>query len=173
MPTHKLIFAGPKGAGKTTAIYAISDIPPLVAKPAQAKHQLVDTSRDFGVLNLMGNEKVQLHEIAISEQKLVLPEDWLIDGIGLILLLDNSRNEPIKDMWLYLKAFQEFIAGTQVAIGITNMDKSISPGIADYHAQLQKSNFNPPIFSVDARVKNDVSMLVQSLLYSLNPGLAD
>ena len=30
-----------------------------------------------------------------------------------------------------------------------------------------------PVFAVDARVKNDVSLLVQALLYSLDPGLEE
>ena len=173
MPTHKLIFAGPAGSGKTTAIHSLSDSPPVVAKPALAKNQLVDTSRDFGILNLIGDEKLQLHEIAVLEPSITSPENWPMDGIGLILLLDNTQGNPFKDMWFYLEAFKNFIAETHVAIGITNMDRSIFPSIAEYHAQLKFISLNPPVFAVDARVKNDVSLLVQALLYSLNPGLAD
>lgn len=173
MPTHKLIFAGPTGAGKTTAIHAICDSPPLAAKPAPVKNQLVDSSRDFGILKLMGKEKVELHEIAMPGKHISLPESWLIDGIGLIILLDNTRDNPFKDMWFYLDAFKDFIAETQVAIGITNMDRSLFPSIAEYHAQLKLIGLNPPVFTVDARIRDDVSILVQALLYSLNPWLPD
>ena len=51
------------------------------------------------------------------------------------------------------------------------MDLSNKPTINDYHIQLQGMGIKPPVFSVDARVKNDVSLLVQSLLYSLDPGI--
>lgn len=53
------------------------------------------------------------------------------------------------------------------------MDLSSKPTIADYHTQLQASGLKLPIFAVDARVRSDVSLLVQSLLYSLDPGLAE
>jgi len=53
------------------------------------------------------------------------------------------------------------------------MDLSDKPAINDYHVQLQGMGLNPPVFSVDARVKNDVSILVQSLLYSLDPELEE
>jgi signal recognition particle receptor subunit beta len=87
--------------------------------------------------------------------------------------LDNTRADPFKDMKFFLDSFGDFISKTSVAIGVTQMDLSGKPTIADYHKQLQASGLKPPVFAVDARVKNDVSLLVQSLLYSLDPGLAD
>jgi len=92
-------------------------------------------------------------------------------GIGLILLLDNTRADPFQDMKFFLDSFEKFIADTNVAIGVTQMDLSNKPTINDYHIQLQGMGIKPPVFSVDARVKNDVSLLVQSLLYSLDPGI--
>ena len=51
------------------------------------------------------------------------------------------------------------------------MDVSASPTIDDYHQHLQATGLKIPIFSVDAREKNDVSILVQALMFSLDPGL--
>jgi len=51
------------------------------------------------------------------------------------------------------------------------MDLSGKPTIEDYHIQLKGLGLKPPIFAVDAREKNDVSVLIQALLYSLDPGL--
>jgi hypothetical protein len=53
------------------------------------------------------------------------------------------------------------------------MDVSNKPTIEEYHIQLQGLNLKPAVFSVDARVRNDVSLLVQALLYSLDPGLEE
>jgi signal recognition particle receptor subunit beta len=94
-------------------------------------------------------------------------------GIGLILLLDNTRTDPFQDMKFFLESFKSFISDTNVAIGVTQMDLSDQPSIEDYHIQLQGLGINPPVFSVDARERNDVSLLVQSLLFSLDPGLED
>jgi len=91
----------------------------------------------------------------------------------LVLLLDNTRADPFKDMKFFLDSFGDFISKTSVAIGVTQMDLSSKPTIADYHVQLKDAGLTPPIFAVDARVRNDVSLLVQSLLYSLDPGLAE
>jgi signal recognition particle receptor subunit beta len=89
------------------------------------------------------------------------------------LLLDNTRADPFQDMRFFLDSFAKFIADTNVAIGVTQMDLSNKPTIEEYHIQLQGLGLKTPVFSVDARVKNDVSLLVQALLYSLDPGLED
>jgi hypothetical protein len=52
------------------------------------------------------------------------------------------------------------------------MDLNNRFSINDYHAHLKPFKINPPVFSVDAREKNDVSLLVQSLMYSIDPGLS-
>jgi len=73
----------------------------------------------------------------------------------------------------FLNSFDKFIAESSVAIGVTQMDVSATPSIEDYHVQLKVLGINPPVFAVDARVKDDVSVLLQSLLYSLDPGLEE
>jgi hypothetical protein len=72
-------------------------------------------------------------------------------------------------MKFFLDSFSQFISKTTVAIGVTQMDLSDKPTIADYQIKLKEIGLNRPVFAVDARVKNDISILVQSLLYSLDP----
>jgi hypothetical protein len=56
-------------------------------------------------------------------------------------------------------------------IGVTQMDLAGRPTLDDYHLQLESSGAKTPIFEVDARAKRDVALLVEALLYSLDPGL--
>lgn len=178
MTQYKIIFTGPVGAGKTTAIQSISDIPLIktdVSASDMTKSRKASTTvaMDYGVINLESGEKIHLYGSPGQERFNFMWDILINGGIGLILLLDNTRADPFKDMSFFLESFKSFIADTQVAIGVTQMDKSDRPTIADYHTQIQTHNLKPPIFTVDARVKNDVSLLVQSLLYSLDPGLAE
>ena len=94
-------------------------------------------------------------------------------GIGLILLLDNTRPNPFQDMNFFLDQFQDFIKQTQVAIGVTQMDRKPVPCIDDYHNHLSKQGLSIPIFDVDARKRYDVSLLIKALLFSLDPGLIE
>lgn len=177
MSQYKIIFTGPVGAGKTTAINAISDVPPVKTDAAASdmtKNRKASTTvaMDYGVMNLAGGEKIHLYGTPGQERFDFMWDILTNGGIGLILLLDNTRADPFQDMRFFLDAFGQFINDTSVAIGVTQMDLSSTPSIEDYHAQLQGVGLKPPVFAVDAREKNDVSLLVQALLYSLDPGLA-
>ena len=176
MSQYKIIFTGPVGAGKTTAINSISDSPPISTDAAASdmtknRKSSTTVAMDYGVMNLDGGEKVHLYGTPGQERFDFMWDILTTGGIGLILLLDNTRADPFQDMRFFLEAFDKFISSTAVAIGVTQMDLSNKPTIDDYHRQLQTMNLKPPVFAVDAREYNDVSLLVQALLYSLDPGL--
>jgi uncharacterized protein len=176
MSQYKIIFTGPVGAGKTTAINAISDIPPIKTDAAasdMAKNRKASTTvaMDYGLMYLQGEEKIHLYGTPGQERFDFMWDILTVGGIGLILLLDNTRADPFQDMRFFLDAFDKFINDTGVAIGVTQMDLCSKPAIGDYHKQLKAFNLKPPVFQVDARQKNDVSLLVQALMYSLDPGL--
>ena len=178
MSQYKIIFTGPVGAGKTTAINAISDMPPVKTDAVASdmtKNRKASTTvaMDYGVMNLAGGEKIHLYGTPGQERFDFMWDILVNGGIGLILLLDNTRADPFQDMKFFLDAFSKFISDTSLAIGVTQMDLSNRPTINDYHERLQAFGIKPPVFAVDAREKNDVSLLVQALLYSLDPGLAE
>ena len=176
MSQYKIIFTGPVGAGKTTAISSISDAPPVKTDAAASdmtknRKSSTTVAMDYGVMNLEGGEKVHLYGTPGQERFDFMWDILTTGGIGLVLLLDNTRADPFQDMRFFLTAFDKFITDTSVAIGVTQMDISSKPSIKDYHQQLQALGLKPPVFAVDAREHNDVSLLVQALLYSLDPGL--
>lgn len=176
MSQYKIIFTGPVGAGKTTAISSISDTPPVKTDAAASdmtknRKSSTTVAMDYGVMNLEGGEKVHLYGTPGQERFDFMWDILTQGGIGLILLLDNTRADPFQDMRFFLDAFSKFISDTAVAVGVTQMDLSNTPSISEYQKQLQLLGHNPPVFAVDAREHNDVSLLVQALLYTLDPGL--
>ncbi len=178
MSQYKIIFTGPVGAGKTTAIDSISDVPPIktdstATDMTKNRKKATTVAMDYGIMNLDDGEKIHLYGTPGQERFDFMWDILTVGGIGLILLLDNSRADPFQDMKFFLDSFSGFISETSVAIGVTQMDLSSKPSINDYHKKLQELNLKPAVFSVDARVKNDVSLLVQALLFSLDPGLED
>jgi len=171
---YKIIFTGPVGSGKTTAIAAISDIAPVqtdVAASDMTKTRKASTTvaLDYGLIIVEGGERIHLYGTPGQERFNFMWDILMTGGIGLILLLDNTRPDPFKDMRFFLNSFRSFIDKTGVAIGVTQMDLDNRFSIDDYSDQLKLLNLNPPVFSVDARVKQDVSLLVQSLMYSIDP----
>jgi signal recognition particle receptor subunit beta len=177
MSNHKIIFTGPVGAGKTTAIASISDVPPvctgeLATDMTKTRKSKTTVALDYGIMNLDGKERIHLYGTPGQERFDFMWDILTEGGIGLVLLLNNSRPDPFQDMLFFLDAFKNFIDDTHVVIGITRTDEKPRPTTADYHLQIKQSGHNIPIFEVDARKKRDVSLLVEALLYSLDPGVA-
>jgi hypothetical protein len=173
---HKIIFTGPVGAGKTTAISSISDIP-VVATEAKATDETAlrkantTVAMDYGVLNVGDGAKVHLYGTPGQERFSFMWDILTVGGIGLVLMIDNGREDPLADMEFYLNAFRKFIEKNQVVIGITRMDTKPRPGLYTFHTKLAEMNLNPPVFEVDARERGDVKTLLVALLAMLDPGL--
>ena len=178
MSNHKIIFTGPVGAGKTTAISSLSDIPlvctdELASDMTKNRKSSTTVAMDYGVMNLDGAERIHLYGTPGQERFDFMWDILTEGGIGLVLLINNSRPDPFQDMHFFLNAFNQFIGQTRVVVGVTRMDESIQPAINDYHQQLKHFNQKIPVFEADARDRRDVSLLVEALLYSLDPGLVN
>jgi signal recognition particle receptor subunit beta len=173
---HKIIFAGPVGAGKTTAIRSLSDIP-IVATDEDATDMTANrkpqttVAMDYGLIKLDNGERVHLYGTPGQERFDFMWEILTEGGLGLVLVLDNTRSNPFQDMTFYVNAFKSFIEETQLVIGVTRMDESRKPELKEYNQHLASLGMMVPIFEIDARRKRDVSLLVQALLFSINPGV--
>ncbi len=173
---HKIIFTGPVGSGKTTAISTLSDeqamtTDELASDMTKQRKQTTTVAMDYGVMNLGGNERIHLYGTPGQERFNFMWDILTEGGIGLILLLDNTRSNPFQDLQFFLKAFRAFITNNKVVIGVTFMDEQPVPSLEDYYQKLCEIKSSLPVFEVDSREKKDVAALVQVLLYSHDPWL--
>lgn len=175
MSQHKIIFSGPVGAGKTTAIATISDIPPVkTEKIATDETRQVKpnttVAMDYGVIHL-GDERVHLYGTP-GQERFDFMWDILSQGaIGLVLLISNVRPDPFADLRLFLDSFKPFANEMRMVIGLTQFDRHPTPSIEDYQHELLKIGLKVPVFEIDARSRPDVSLLIQALLLCVDPGL--
>ncbi len=173
MSQYKLIFTGPVGAGKTTAIKVLSDIEPVTTESkASDETRLRKThttvAMDYGRINLPGGEVIHLYGTQGQERFDFMWDILTEGGLGLVLMIDNARPDPLADCRFFLGAFRRFIERTSVVVGITRCDLKAQPATYAYAEVFKELGFKPaPIFEVDAREKNDVSLLVEALLCSL------
>lgn len=169
---YKLIFTGPVGAGKTKAIATLSDVP-IVATEAAASDMTsqrktsTTVAMDYGVMNLDADTRIHLYGTPGQQRFDFMWEILCAGGIGLVLLLDNSRTAPLQDLTFYTRAFRDFIARSQLVVGITHMDQKRQPSLDDYNRHLAELGLRAPIFEVDARQRADVALTVEALLHSL------
>jgi uncharacterized protein len=177
MTHYKIIFTGPVGSGKTTAISALSDTPVLntdeiASDMTRNRKPTTTVAMDFGVMKLDGDDQVLLYGTPGQERFDFMWEILVEGGLGLILLLDNSRDNALKDLDFYLAAFRAFIDKTELVIGVTRTEAHPRPSLGAYQTCLQQHGLSFPVFEVDARKRADVAMLVRALLYRIDPAVA-
>lgn len=168
----KLVFTGPTGAGKTTAITALSEIPPVKTEVRATDHvaAMKDTTTvamDYGQLTLEGGQVLQLFGTPGQERFAYMREILTRGGLGLIVLVDNASDDPISDMDHYLTDFAEFAAETTAVVGVVRSDLSPEPAIDAYYAYLAERGLEYPILYVDVRKREDVVLLIEVLLAGL------
>ena len=173
MSDIKFIFTGPPGAGKTSAIASISDAPPIITNATASKktdtNGVAAAGMDFAEITLQDDIVVHLYGIPGQERFRFIWEVIIRGGLGLIILIDNTRPSPLDDLDIYLDNFADFIDTTSAVIGITriNKDNKDSLQLNDYHKHLKKRNLELPFFPVDTRKPKDISLLLDSLMAML------
>ena len=173
METEKIIFTGPVGAGKTTAIGSISDTPPVGTdvRCTDESRQLKDTTTvamDYSYISLEDGSRVHLYGTPGQERFNFMWNILTQGGIGLVLLVNNDHPSPVEQMEFYLDAFKDFINQTGVVIGVTRSGIDDTASIDQYQNKLFERNQVFPVFEIDARDADDVKILVHALLAILD-----
>ena len=166
---YKIIFTGPMGAGKTTAITAISDIPP--AKTEELNHDThvhdkvsTTVALDYGQITLDDGNIVKLFGTP-GQERFSFMWEILCDGaMGVILLLDASRPKAMDELLTFTKAFKGFAPDLPFVVGIGCHDGSDVESLDPFNEALSALGIIAPVYSVDVRKKDDVLILVDTLV---------
>lgn len=171
MADHKILFTGTMGAGKTTAIGAISEIRPLNTDvhnhDASVAKDLTTVGLDYGEVTLENGEKVRLYGTPGQKRFDFM---WTIlskGALGVILLIDNSRPDPLADLDLYLDGFADLISRTACVVGVGRMEQSPQPDLDAFALRMQDKGFVSPVLATDVRDPAQVLQLVDLLLLQL------
>ena len=172
--THelKIVFTGPMGAGKTTAIAAISDFPPISTemynhdRESNAK-AATTVALDLGQIGLEDGTVVRLYGTPGQERFSFM---WEIIGrgaMGVILLLDGSSPDALADLRTYTSVFQRIAPDQPLIVGVGRTQPDDSEQLDACARVLATMNLLAPIFSIDVRKREDVLLLIETLLASL------
>ncbi len=169
MSELKFIFTGPPGVGKSTAIRAVSEIEPIdtdvlaTDELAEVKERTT-AAMDFGEFRLDDGTVIRLYGTP-GQERFNFMWDILADGaLGLIILVDNSSNDPFADLQTYMDGFADIIDKTGVVIGITRSEHENTPDMGRYYDYLMQRGKAFPLFPVDIRDKSDVTLLLDAVM---------
>jgi len=175
---HKILFAGPVGAGKTSSIAAVSDTS-VVHTDARASDEVLErkprttVAMDYGTLQIDPKLTIQLVGTPGQARFSFMWEILSHGAIGVVLLVDNARPDPLADMAFYLEAFSGLLEqrGAAAVVGITRCDVSPRPGIDAYREALERLDRRLPVFEIDARERDDVKVALLALAAELSPAI--
>jgi uncharacterized protein len=123
---HKILFTGVTGAGKTTAIGAVSEIPPLSTDvrntDANLSKAMTTVGLDYGELTLDNGEQLRLYGTPGQQRFDFMWKILSVGSLGLIILIDNSQPDPLADLDRYLKGFSQLIADTACVVAVGRLE---------------------------------------------------
>jgi signal recognition particle receptor subunit beta len=173
MAQLKFIFTGTPNVGKTTAIATISEFEPITTDVATTDDLATLKSEttaamDYGEVTLEEGIKLRLYGTPGQERFSFMWEILTEGALGLIILVDNSRADPLADLDIYLGNFADLIKSTGAVIGVTRSEQHPTPDLDQYYEHVtHKYGQLYPIFPVDIREKDDVLLLLDALMATL------
>lgn len=167
---YKIVFGGTMGAGKSAAIQALSDIPVITTEAVNTDtdaHQkfLTTVGIDYGEISLDDGTKIGLYGTPGQDRFDFMWSIVCKGAIGIVVLIDHSQADRLKDLEFYINAFEQY--GANIVIGITHLDLEHKQKLKIYRDWMQVHQKQFPLFAVDAREKDDVLLMIEMLIASL------
>lgn len=165
------------GVGKTTAIAAVCDRPPLLTEVGNSDRDAhgkatTTVAMDYGEVTIDGGDRLRLYGLPGQDRFDFVWRTITRGALGVVVLIDNSRPDPRADLHRYLAAFGEAIAATSGVIGITRTLTHPQPDVDAYVTLLASLGMSVPVFTVDPRERSDVLMLLDVLFHQIEANMA-
>lgn len=166
---YKLIFTGSMGAGKTTAIAAISEIAPIKTeventdRQAHSKEQTT-VAMDYGEVQLENGDRLRLYGTPGQERFRFMWDILQQGALGVIILVDNTQAEPIATMKHYVHSFRKLVNCDRAVVGVGRLDENPNPSLEAFSQALEQEGLDVPVFAVDIRKSDDVLLMLDVLM---------
>jgi signal recognition particle receptor subunit beta len=174
MAEHVILFTGPMGAGKTTAIQSLSEIEVVRTEANNSERHVVDKATttvalDYGEILVGAQEKVRLYGIPGQRRFNFM---WTIlkkRAKGMVLLVNSDAPDPVREMLFFVDEFRELYDKGGVVVGVTRSDVVQGPTLADYSDALERTNPGMviPVFTVDPRVREQMQNILLTLVINI------
>lgn len=159
----KVLFTGPSGAGKTTAIRSLSHVGAFADSQFGEDGEAPPPPFDYGEFWHNG---VPVRMYGAPERKR-FDFMWKVlsdEAMGLVVLLDHQRPDPASDALRYVQSFAALARRGACVVGIGRFDATRAPSLRAISDRLETAGYRVPVLEIDARRKADVLLLMQTLV---------
>lgn len=190
MAEHVILFAGPMGAGKTTAIEALSEVPVVRTEAANTDRATADKATttvalDYGEITVGETDKVRLYGIP-GQRRFDFMWQILKDRArGLVVLVNADAPDPVASLIEYVDEFRELYDRGGVVVGLTRADVASAAGGLSSAGALSSAAALPsaaslsdalqaaypdmlvPVFTVDPRRTEQMTTVLLTLVANI------
>lgn len=164
---HKILFTGSIGAGKTTAIAAVARQAMIGTEALNTDASIAKASTtvgfDYGEVVLPDGAVLRLYGTPGQARFAVMWQVLARGALGLVILVDNSRPDPLADLIVYLESFSQLVQSGATVIGIVRSDSHPEPSREAYYELLRSRQLTLPVLEVDVRNAEHVLMMLDVL----------
>lgn len=174
----KIVIAGAMGVGKTTAIAAVSEKPPVsteVRNNDTAAHDKAFTTvaMDYGELRSPDGNRLRLYGVPGQPRFSFMWPMIERGALGVMLLADDSREHAFEELRPFLKAFAQSIGAGRAVLGVGHLAAADPRALDRYVAELAVMGISIPVFTVDIRRRDDVLLLIDALFTQVEFAVED
>lgn len=171
MAEHKILFSGTTGAGKTTAIGKVSEIPPMSTDVRNTdsglSKEMTTVGMDYGEVTLDGGDKLRLYGTPGQKRFDFMWKILSKGALGLIILIDNRQPDPLADLNMYVDGFAQLIKDTACVVAVGRMETHATPDLEQFSNHLAARGVLCPVLAADVRDGAQVTQLLELLLLQL------
>lgn len=176
MKEFKIIFAGSMGAGKTTAIKSLSEsevVSTDVTNSDRKAHSklLTTVGIDYGQIMLPPDVKIGLYGTPGQERFELVWRIVTEGALGAIIMVDSSNPKAPQELPYYVNYFHRHKMNN-IIVAITHCDMPGYLTLDDAFKILAEQSITFPVFEIDSRKKDDVLLLVETLIASIEAEIA-
>lgn len=170
--TLKLVISGDMGAGKTTAICAISDEPPLATEvpifgASMGDKTTTTVAFDYDSVTLEAGEVLHAYGMP-GQEHFDFMRPIVADGaMGAIILIDATCQTMAEDCSRWLQCLRSIGPDLCFVVAITKTDLAPNFSLRGIRRVVQDLRLSVPILTCDARVADQCQQVLRTLLAEL------
>ncbi len=168
----KIIFAGPVGAGKTTAIGAVSDRPPVQteAAPTDEVRQMkasTTVAMDYGEVQLDEDHHLNLYGLPGQERFSYMWDILARGALGFVVMLNSDADPPATQLGLLETGLGQHLREAPVVVTLTGSRRDEHAVVQETRAALSTMEVFWPVMSISPWKRAEVATVLQVLLAEL------
>lgn len=171
----KIVIGGPMGAGKTTLIRALSDVPVVATEAYNTRRNEADkatttVAMDYGRMELEDGAVVSLFGTPGQDRFSYMWEILAKGALGVVVLVDANREDAEQALRRYVSIYEEQLKGGPMVVGLTKLDLAPPQRFDALAALVAEHYVTIPVIEADPRTREGSEQLIELLLMTLEAG---